>query len=120
MTGALASLRLRLLAERDQLAALAAVVPADRLLDRVVAQLDLAMQESEAEVLTLDEAATASGYSADHLRKCVAAGAIPNAGDKGRPRIRRGDLPRKAPRGQSGYDAGADALRLERRRLETR
>ncbi|HEX8726058.1 MAG TPA: hypothetical protein VF737_11785, partial [Gemmatimonadaceae bacterium] len=57
------------------------------------------------------------GYSKDHLRKCVADGTIPNAGSKGRPRIRRGDLPKKATRSTAHYDAGEDAIRLERRRL---
>ena len=47
------------------------------------------------EELTITEATSASGYSADHLRALVASGEIPNAGRKGSPRIYRKDLPRK-------------------------
>lgn len=47
------------------------------------------------EELTLTEAADLSGYSKSHLRHLVSEGEIPNAGRKGRPRIRRADLPRK-------------------------
>jgi hypothetical protein len=48
------------------------------------------------EELTIAEAAQESGYSGQHLRALLAAGEIPNAGRKGRPRITRQDLPRKA------------------------
>lgn len=48
------------------------------------------------ELLTLAVAAAESGYSVDHLQRLVAEGEIPNAGQKGKPRIRRADLPRKA------------------------
>lgn len=48
------------------------------------------------ELLTLAVAARESGYSVDHLQELVSTGAIPNAGQKGRPRIRRADLPKKA------------------------
>jgi len=65
--------------------------------------------------LTLQEAAKESGYSEDHLRHLVAEGKIANAGQKGRPRIRRRDLPRKptspAPVA-SGYDPDDDAVLL--------
>lgn len=47
------------------------------------------------EVLTLAEAARASGYSADHLGRLVREGKIPNAGRPGSPRIARGDVPVK-------------------------
>lgn len=47
------------------------------------------------EELTLAEAAEVSGYSKSHLRHLVSDGEIPNAGRKGRPRIRRADLPVK-------------------------
>jgi hypothetical protein len=39
----------------------------------------------------------------------LAAGTIPNAGRKGKPRIRRGDLPKKATRTVSAYDVDRDA-----------
>lgn len=46
-------------------------------------------------VLTLAQAAAESGYNADHLGRQVRARRIPNAGRKGKPLIRRGDLPLK-------------------------
>ncbi len=46
--------------------------------------------------LTLAEAAELSGYSVDHLARLVRDGKIPNAGRPRAPRIRRGDLPRRA------------------------
>jgi hypothetical protein len=76
-------------------------------------QLEQALRSAESEELTLAEAALASGFSAEHLRKLVASGTVPNAGRRGAPRIRRGDLPKKAsPAISAGYDPNADALRL--------
>lgn len=46
-------------------------------------------------ILTLDEAASESGYSKDHLSLLILQGKLPNAGKKGAPRIARRDLPRK-------------------------
>lgn len=56
-------------------------------------------REFQLEELTLEEAAAYSGLSYDALRKKVATGKIPNEGVKGRPRIRRGDLPMRPPVG---------------------
>ena len=49
----------------------------------------------ELEVLTLEQAAHESGFSYSGLQHAIADGRIRNAGTAGRPRIRRGDLPRK-------------------------
>lgn len=57
------------------------------------------------EPLTLKEAAAESGYSVSHLQHLVAAGEVPNAGEKGRPRIRRGDVPMK---GRGSHRAGTN------------
>jgi hypothetical protein len=65
-------------------------------LDAVAAELEAALRAEADEELTLAEAAAESGYSSERLRRKVADGEIPNAGRKGAPRIRRGDLPRKA------------------------
>ena len=65
------------------------------ILRRCASELNSAAREHEDEAMTITEAAAESGYSADHLRSLVASGEIPNAGRKGSPRIRRGDLPRK-------------------------
>lgn len=49
----------------------------------------------QGEHLTLSEAAEESGYSEAHLSRLLSEGKIPNAGRKNRPRVRRGDLPKK-------------------------
>ena len=61
------------------------------------------------EPLTLAEAAAESGYSKRRLRELVSEGSVPNAGRKGAPRIRRGDLPQKAKTASNGFDAGTEA-----------
>jgi len=72
-------------------------------------QLAEAVAEAEDEVLTLEEAAVESGYARRTLREKISVGEIPNAGRKGSPRIRRGDVPRKAGAASNGFDAGAEA-----------
>lgn len=46
------------------------------------------------EELTLEDASRESGYSYSTLQQKVACGEVANSGAKGRPRIRRCDLPR--------------------------
>jgi hypothetical protein len=96
-------------AELERFAPAAAVAfrdAADELAESLRAQADAE--------LTLEQAAQASGYSPRRLRELLASGAIPNAGARGRPRIRRADLPRRArPANTNGdYDASEDARRL--------
>lgn len=55
-----------------------------------------ALRAALSEAVSLEDAARESGYSADHLSRLVRSGAIPNAGRKNAPAIRRADLPRKA------------------------
>ena len=62
---------------------------------RHAAELQEALRVSADEVLTLSEAAAESGYSESRLRHLVADGTIPQSGERGRPRVRRGDLPQK-------------------------
>jgi len=64
--------------------------------DEAAAELERELAEAGAETLTLRQAAEASGYSAEYLRRRVRSGEIPNAGRPHSPRIRRADLPRKA------------------------
>src|SRR2546427_4781620 len=64
-------------------------------------ELERALETFGAETLTLAEAAKASGYSPDYIRKQIAAGDLPNAGRKNAPRVRRGDL-RAKPQGGRG------------------
>ena len=49
--------------------------------------------------MSLKEASTLGGYSTDSLQRMVAAGRIQNCGRKGRPRIRRADVPAKPGHG---------------------
>ena len=64
-------------------------------------ELEEAIESAAAEQLTLERAASESGYSKRRIRELVASGAVPNAGRKGAPRIRRADLPR---RGRADHD----------------
>ncbi len=64
-----------------------------KLIRRLAVEVDEALRDDQDQTLTLAEAALESSYSTEHLRKMVASGTIPNAGEKGRPRIRRSDLP---------------------------
>lgn len=80
--------------------------------ERHARELEEAIQAAEDEALTLSEAATESGYSKRRLRELVADETIPNAGRRHAPRIRRGDLPRKAGLGDDGFDPLAEAQEL--------
>lgn len=79
---------------RAEAARLKALVPLETIAGEIIAEL-AALAPSGDEVLSLAEAAQESGYSVDRLQHLVAEGAIPNAGRKGKPGIRRRDLPRK-------------------------
>ena len=72
-------------------------------------QLLEAVREAQDVALTLTEASNESGYSKRRLRELVAEGAIPNAGRKNAPRIRRGDLPRKPGTRGDPFDPVAEA-----------
>src|SRR5690348_8912900 len=61
------------------------------------AELEAFERDRALEALPLSEAAKESGFSAAHLGRLLAESRIPNAGEKGAPRIRRKDLPRKPP-----------------------
>jgi hypothetical protein len=86
--------------------------------ERAAAELEGALREAADEELTLAEAAVESGYSERRIRELLADGDVPMApgGRKGRPRIRRADLPRRpggAGQGSvGGYDPDADAAAL--------
>jgi hypothetical protein len=56
--------------------------------------LEVTLRQWRLEALDLETAAHESGYSYSTLQQRVAAGSLPNAGGKGRPLIRRCDLPR--------------------------
>lgn len=73
------------------------------------AELEAELRAWLDERLTLEDAAAESGYSYSSLQKRVASSEIPNAGDKGSPRIRRKDLPYK-PRSSPDDGIAAEAL----------
>jgi hypothetical protein len=81
---------------------------------RAADELEAALRDAADEELTLTQASGESNYSTRQLRSLLRNGSIPDAGRRGAPRVRRGDLPRKArpASAPSTYDAGADALRL--------
>jgi hypothetical protein len=84
--------------------------------ERACDVVEAAMRAELDAVLTLEEASRESRYSSDHIRHLVADGTLPNVGRKGAPRVRRADLPRRAPhRAAGGYDPDADALQLAAR-----
>jgi hypothetical protein len=94
-------------------------------IETLAEELDQALRAKVEIVLTLAEAAAETGYSVEHLGREVRQRRIANAGRPGAPRIRRGDLPRKAPREVAPsramtYDADADARSLQASRLHTR
>lgn len=81
--------------------------------EALAAELDAALREAADTPLTLAEAAEESGYAARTIRQLLAEGKLPNAGEKHRPRVRRGDLPRRPGKASStGYDPAEDARRL--------
>jgi hypothetical protein len=83
-------------AEADAMRRRGAVVNGAAVLDEVLADFaSLTQGEAEA-LLNLQHASQESGYSADHLGRLIRDGTIPNAGRPNAPKIRRGDLPRKA------------------------
>jgi hypothetical protein len=83
---------------------------AEAMADRIEGRLEAWRLES----LTIAEGSTESGYSEAHLRRLIAGGRVPNRGDRGSPRVRRSDLPKKASRLRSSPgepDLAGDVLR---------
>jgi hypothetical protein len=64
-------------------------------LERAATVLEAALQRQDDDLLTLEQAAAESGYSADHLGRQLRLGKLPNAGRPNAPRLRRRDIPRK-------------------------
>jgi hypothetical protein len=79
----------------QELKRLAASVDGHQVISEFLAELECLFREEESDILTLAEAARYSGYSVDHLGRSLRRGSIENVGQLGRPRVRRGDLPRK-------------------------
>jgi hypothetical protein len=83
-----------------------------------VAEVEEALAADENAILTLREAAAFSGYHYDHIRWLVREGRLENAGEKGSPRVRKRDLPRRplaAFEPEDGQDETLPPCRLPRR-----
>lgn len=81
-------------------------------------ELESAMRSADDEVFSLEEAHAWSGYSKSHLRAMIREGTIPQAGRKGKPGIRKGDLPIKP--GHKPLPPDVIRRRKERRRRRRR
>jgi len=100
---------------------------AARLCEAHVKELREGLQSGHDELLSIAQAAVESGYSQQHLRALLSQGSVPNAGAKGRPQIRRKDLPRKPCRkeipashrvgGQTRHLAHRDPVGFDARRI---
>lgn len=75
---------------------MSAHVDGAKVISAILADLESVFHHEDLDVLTLREAAEVSGYSLDHLGRLVRDGQIANVGRPHRPRVRRGDLPKKA------------------------
>ena len=89
------------LAEAEVLRRRGAATLAD-VLTACAQELKQAVFQRELELVNLEQASAESGFSYSALEKMVRSGRLPNAGQKGRPLVRRGDLPRKGHRPQTG------------------
>ena len=76
-----------------------AYVEGAALCEEMLNDLQRVLEGEASQSLNLQEAASESGYSPDHLGKLVREGKLPNAGRLNAPLIRKKDLPRKASRG---------------------
>jgi len=72
-------------------------------------ELEASLREWESEVLTVAQASEESGYSSGHLRSLIRSELLPadRDGERGRIKIRRGDLPRRPGRSRHS-DSGLD------------
>ncbi len=115
-------LRDRWESRRDEYRRFGVHVDGAKVVEAFLEDLETVESEQGDEILTLAQAALESEYGKDHLSWLIRSGRIPNAGQRGAPRIRRRDLPVKknspvARRHWKGYDLEADArsLRIPRR-----
>lgn len=96
-----------------------ALESAARVCEAHMRELADAVEEARNAVLTVSEAADECGYSKQHLRSLLSSGEIPNAGRKGRPRIRRKDLPppKATTRTRKNTPRGGDGGSFDARRI---
>jgi hypothetical protein len=79
--------------------------PQGQVLEACAAELETAVREWLLETLTIEQAAEESGYSYSAIQKQIASGVLENAGAKGRPLVRRSELPKKG-----GQSKAADGI----------
>lgn len=86
-----------------------------------IADVEKLLEDAGDEPLTIREAAQLSGYSADHLRRLILEGRIPNAGRPGAPKIARRHLPRKPMSrvAATGPDMEIDRTQIVRSAINT-
>lgn len=94
-------------------------------IDTIAEEVVEAFRAWNDEPLDLSRAADESGYKRESLVCLIRNGTVPNAGEEGRPRIRRCDLPRKpghqpAPTdGSSGNDSVPSRTQMARSVVES-
>jgi len=81
---------------------------------RSATELENLLHTIESAPLSIAQASEESGYTCEHLRRMLREKPVLNAGRKGRPLVRRRDLPRKAAiklvhSARFTYDVDADA-----------
>ncbi len=84
------------------------------LADEVIADLERIAAGDGLATLTLTDASNLSGYTTDHLSRLIREGKLANHGRKGKPLVRRSELPMRpkdtiANARNSGYDPITDA-----------
>ena len=77
-------------------------------------ELEAYERERNLELLTLDAAADATGYTRNALEKQIQRGDLRNYGKQGHPRVRRGELGRKPGHPDNDVDEWADELLVAR------
>ena len=93
------------------------------LLEKHAAEVEAFLFSWQDECVSVRDAAAATGYSEDHIRRQIRSGALANHGAKHKPRVRRGDLRPKrtrhvAAQDTTAYDVNADIRSLQIRRGE--
>jgi len=101
-------------ARRDEYRRLHVHVDGALMIDELLADLRTLREAESLGVVSLQEAHLIGGYAIDSLQRMVASGQIENVGRKGKPRIRRADVPVKPGYSLRGIDA-ADQLSPRRR-----
>ena len=106
---------------RAEYARVSASVDGAKIMDLVLREIEQAETTEATQPLGLSDASRESGYSTAHLSRLLRSGTLPNAGRKGKPLIRIGDLPKRpgttlTTTGPKRYDPDTDARNLAGRK----